>query len=228
MKDTRAFASAATAFVLLAFTACGSGDLRSPRTGVYTCDFETGSSDDWRPNDPAHWRIAADRGTKAYELTAPGTQGAVRAPTSISVLAGRLVGTFEFTGRLRCDTDPATAVRDMCVFFGYLDPTHFYYVHFAGTSDEVHNIIGLVNGADRIKINAEPAGGSVFRLTDREWHAFKVTRDAGTGEIRAYLDDMAEPILTARDLTFPYGLVGLGSFDDTGAFDDIVLRTRRR
>jgi hypothetical protein len=190
-------------------------------------DFESGPAADWRPNDPAHWRVADDHGSRVYELTAPGAQGAVRAPTSISVLDRPDVGPFELTGRLRCDTDPATAVRDMCVFFHYRDPTHFYYVHFAGTSDEVHNIIGLVNGADRVKINAEPAGGSVVRLTDRAWHAFKVTCDAA-GEVRAYLDDMAAPILTARDTTLAHGLVGVGSFDDTGAFDDIVLRVPRR
>jgi len=91
-----------------------------------------------------------------------------------------------------------------------------------------HLIIGLVDGADRVKINAEPAGASVFRLTDREWHAFKVVCDAETGEIRAYLDDMTEPILTARDRTLGHGLVGVGSFDDTGAFDDLKLRGARK
>jgi hypothetical protein len=157
-------------------------------------------------------------------LTAPGVPGPVRAPTSRSLLAGHDVASFEFSGRLRCDTDPAIAVRDICILFHYRDPTHFYYVHFAGSSDEVHNIIGLVDGADRVKINAEPAGGSVARLTDRAWHAFKVTCDARTGEIRAYLDDMNAPILTARDRTLGHGLVGVGSFDDTGAFDDLELR----
>lgn len=191
---------------------------------LMSSDFESGTAEGWRPNDPAHWRVAAVGGSKAYELTATGEQGAVRAPTSWSVWTGREVSSFELTGRLRCYTDPAVAFRDMCVFFHYRDPTHFYYVHFAGTSDEVHNIVGLVDGADRVKINAEPAGGSTCRLTDREWHDFKVTCDASTGEIRAYLDDLTTPLLTARDRTLTTGLVGVGSFDDTGAFDDIVLR----
>ena len=207
---------------LLALAACRTGgrDL-SP---AVKSDFEGGTADGWVPNDPAHWRVADDSGSRVYELTAPGTPGPVRAPTSFSVLAGHDVASFEFSGRVRCDTDPATPVRDMCVLFHYQDPTHFYYVHFAGSSDDVHNIIGLVDGADRVKINAEPAGASVFRLTDRAWHAFKVTCDARTGEIRAYLDDMTAPILTARDRTLGHGLVGVGSFDDTGAFDDLELR----
>ncbi|MGZ5513742.1 MAG: hypothetical protein ACXW2O_01350 [Candidatus Aminicenantales bacterium] len=207
---------------LLALAACRTGgrDLSL----VVKSDFEGGTAEGWIPNDPAHWRVADDKGSRVYELTAPGTPGPVRAPTSLSVLAGHDVASFEFSGRVRCDTDPATPVRDMCVLFHYQDPTHFYYVHFAGSSDDVHNIIGLVDGADRVKINVEPAGASVFRLTDRAWHAFKVTSDARTGEIRAYLDDMAAPILTAHDRTLGHGLVGVGSFDDTGAFDDLELR----
>ncbi|MCX6573133.1 MAG: hypothetical protein NTX99_04005 [Candidatus Aminicenantes bacterium] len=228
MRAERFLPLAAIAAVLVSLAVCGSG--AGDRTGplLVVWDFETGSAEGWRPNDPAHWRVAAADGSKVYELTAPGTPGPVRAPTSVSVLAGHDVASFEFTGRLRCDTDPATAVRDMCVFFHYQDPTHFYYVHFAGTSDGVHNIIGLVDGADRVKINAEPAGASTFRLTDRAWHPFKVTCDAATGEIRAYLDDMKTPILTARDNPLAHGLVGVGSFDDTGAFDDLVLRVPLR
>jgi hypothetical protein len=187
-------------------------------------DFESGAAEGWQPRNPSHWRVASEGGSKVYELTAPGEQGPVRAPTSWSLWAGHDVSSFALTGRLRCHADPASAVRDMCVVFHYRDPTHFAYVHFAGSSDDVHNIIGLVDGADRVKINAEPAGSSVFRLTDREWHAFKVTYDARTGEIRAYLDDMTAPILTARDKTLGHGLVGVGSFDDTGAFDDLELR----
>ena len=213
----------AAAALSLLLVACGPNKAKNAAL-VMSSDFEDGTAAGWQPSDPAHWRVAEVGGSRAYELTAPGAQGTVRAPTSWSVLAGSGSASFELTGRLRCRTDPATAVRDMCVFFHFQDPTHFYYVHFAGSSDAVHNIIGLVNGADRVKINAEPAGGSVFRLTDREWHRFKVTCDASTGVIRAYLDDLSAPILTARDRTLTHGLIGVGSFDDTGAFDDIVLR----
>ncbi|MCK7476408.1 MAG: hypothetical protein M0C28_01600 [Candidatus Moduliflexus flocculans] len=43
-----------------------------------------------------------------------------------------------------------------------------------------------------------------------------MTCDARTGDIRAYLDDMTSPVLTARDKRIGHGLVGVGSFDDTG------------
>jgi len=219
---------AAAALAVLAVAAAGCRGTPPGPAVVASSDFESGAADGWAPNDPAHWRVVDDHGSKVYELAAPGAAGPVRAPTSRSVLAGLDVESFEFTGRLRCSTDPAVAVRDMCIIFHYQDPAHFCYVHFAGTSDAVHNIIGSVDGADRVKINLEPAGESVFRLTDLAWHAFKVTCDAGTGEVRAYLDDMTVPILTARDRTLGHGLVGVGSFDDTGAFDDLVLRAPRK
>jgi hypothetical protein len=188
-------------------------------------DFETGTAARWLPGDPARWRVAADESGRFYELTAPGTPGPVRAPTSWSILSTGGLSDFVLTGRLRCYTDPANDKRDMCVIFGFQDPAHFYYVHFAASSDGVHNVIALVNGADRIKINAEPAGKSVCRLTDKAWRRFKVEYGAD-GRIAAYLDDMVSPILTAQDMSLPPGRIGLGSFDDTGAFDDIVLRGR--
>jgi len=217
--------AALAATALLSFTltpSCRSDGPALVRLAAY--DFEDGSAVGWAPDDPSHWRVVAEDGSRIYELTAPGAPGPIRAPASRSVLVGRDVSSFEFSGRLRCHTDPSNPFRDMCVIFHYQDPTHFCYVHFAGKSDEVHNIIGLVDGADRVKINAEPAGASVFRLTDLAWHAFKVTCDARTGEIRAYLDDMAVPILTARATVPGRGRIGVGSFDDTGAFDDIELR----
>jgi hypothetical protein len=190
-------------------------------------NFESGKAEGWLPKDADHWRVVEKDGTMAYELVAPGEQGSVRAPTEWSVWNGYDVTSFEFTGRMRCYTDVSIPGRDMCVFFHYQGPTHFAYVHFSAESADVHNIIGLVNGADRVKINIEPAGRSVFRMTDLAWHDFKVTCDASSGDIKAYLDDMTVPILTARDKTLGHGLVGVGAFDDAGCFDGLALRGTR-
>jgi hypothetical protein len=189
-----------------------------------TSDFESGNAEGWQPNDSAHWQVVEREGSLVYALTAPGEMGKVRAPTSWSLLAGHDVTSFVLSGRLKCLADPANPHRDLCIFFHFQDPRHFCYVHFSATSDESHNIIGLVNGADRVKINSEPAGKSVFRLTDAEWHQFKIIYDAAEGKIEAYLDDLETPMLTAIDKTLGHGLTGVGSFDDTGCFDDITLR----
>jgi hypothetical protein len=215
-------ASAPLLLCTLAAVGCAGGNAGElPLLASY--DFENGSTDGLSPKVAESWQVLEEDGSMVYTLLEPGEFGEIRAPSAWSVISDFSVGSFEFTGRMKCHTEPETLARDMLVLFHFQDPTHFYYVHFSASSDGLHNIIGLVNGADRVKINREPAGETVFRLTDMEWHNFKVTYDSGTGEIQAFLDDMVTPIITASDSTLPFGLVGVGSFDDTGSFDDLKL-----
>jgi hypothetical protein len=209
--------------LLLFVMACG--EKSSNELASY--DFENEKSDGWQPNFTGNWEVTELDGSKVYALTVPGESGEVAAPKSWSVIEDHDVASFEFSGRLKCMAELDNPNRDLCIFFHYQDPTHFYYVHFSASSDERHNIIGLVNGADRIKINVEPAGLSVFRLIDQEWHTFKVTYDAETGNMLAFLDDMETPIMTAQSSVLGHGLVGIGSYDDTGYFDDIVLKGKK-
>ncbi len=216
------YASAALLLCTLVVTACtGSSETGLPLLATY--DFEDGRTEGLSPKAAESWQVAREDGSTVYTLLEPGEFGEIRAPSAWSVISDRIVGSFEFTGRMKCHTEPETLARDMLVIFHYQDPTHFYYVHFSASSDGLHNIIGLVNGADRVKINREPPGETVFRLTDMDWHDFKVTYDSETAEIQAFLDDMTTPIITASDSTIPHGLVGVGSFDDTGSFDDLRL-----
>ncbi len=212
--------------VFICLANCGKNGMNDlPLLAGY--DFEDGQAEGWKPNIPENWRVVKMDGSMVYELVSPGIHGEIRAPTSYSTLSEHDVTSFEINGRLKCKTESSNPHRDMCVIFHFQDPTHFYYVHFSASSDGLHNIIGLVNGADRVKINSESPGESVFRLTDMEWHRFKVSYDAETGEVKAFLDDMETPILTAVDRTLAHGFVGVGSFDDTGYFDDITLKGKK-
>ena len=199
------------------------GESEAPPPTLARFDFEDGSTEGLVPKNAENWRVVDDDGSKVYTLLEPGEFGEIRAPSAWSVIADFPVGSFEFTGRMKCHTEPETLARDMLVIFHYQDPTHFYYVHFSASSDGLHNVIGLVNGADRVKINREAPGETVYRLTDMEWHDFKVTYDSETGEIQAFMDEMTTPIITASDSTLPHVLVGVGSFDDIGSFDDLIL-----
>ncbi len=210
-----------TLFICL--LSCGKGGM-SGLPLLTSNDFEDGQAEGWQPNIPENWQVVEIGGSMVYELVSPGKYGEIRGPTSWSILPEHDVTSFVLTGRLKCKAEESNPNRDMCVIYHFQNPTHFYYVHFSASSDGLHNIIGLVNGADRVKVNSEPPGESVFRLTDKDWHSFKVTYDAETGEMKAFLDDMDTPILTGSDKTLTHGFVGIGSFDDTGYFDDIVLR----
>ncbi len=190
-------------------------------------DFEQENFDNWLIHPSENWILKRDNDSKVLALQEPGKQGKVRAPTAYALLKDFDVTDFVFTGKIKSYQDPNILARDMVVIFHYQGPTHFYYVHFSAKSDDKHNIISIVNGKDREKINHEPSGASQARLTDTEFHKFKVSYDSKTHKMLAYLDDMAEPILTATDSTLTHGLIGLGSFDDTGCVDYVKLWGRR-
>ena len=54
-----------------------------------------------------------------------------------------------------------------------------------------------------------------------DWHTVRVIRDIDTGTIEVYFDNMSSPIMTSIDSRFQLGKVGVGSFDDTGQFDEV-------
>ena len=51
----------------------------------------------------------------------------------------------------------------------------------------------------------------------------RIVRDADTGSVKVFFDDMNNPVMTAVDNRFSWGRVGVGSFDDTGQYDNIRL-----
>jgi len=190
---------------------------------LFSEDFEDGDAGRWMHNFPSNWEVYQEADSFVYKLITPGKPGRIRAPYSWSIIKDFDLNGFTFQGKLRSDEDTDNPYRDVVILFNFQDPEHFYYVHFSAISDEVHNIIGLVNGQDRVKINLESPDKSKALLVDSRFHDFKVTYNAMNGEVKAYLDDMDTPILTAVDKTLDHGAVGVGSFDDTASFDEINL-----
>ena len=67
-----------------------------------------------------------------------------------------------------------------------------------------------------------------MRHTRREaWQHLRLTRNAVTGQIRIYANDMNRPILSATDKRFRSGHIGFGSFDDTGRVRSVRIYARR-
>jgi hypothetical protein len=124
---------------------------------------------------------------------------------------------------VRVKRDPILQTEgDVLVIFGFQDKLHFYYAHLSSDDGNVavHNGIFRVNGGDRERIagtGARPA------LPTEEWRRVRVSRNTQSGEIKLFLDDDTEPRFQVTDRTHAYGLVGVGSFDNTGEFDDLRL-----
>jgi hypothetical protein len=187
---------------------------------LFEADFEDGRLGDWQATDPAAWRIESGHDGKVLALYKQSDyKPQVRSPVNINLVRNMVVGSFVMELDMRSTTKDY-GHRDMCLFFGHQDPSHFYYVHIANQSDAHANSIFVVDGEPRVSIAKTRTEGTKW---DDNWHTVRLVRDAEEGTIEIFFDDEPEPIMTAVDHRFKWGKVGVGSFDDTGQFDDIKL-----
>jgi len=183
-------------------------------------DFEKGA-DRWEFSDPKAWKILETPKGKVLSLfqkTTPKTPH--QGPSGIALLKDPVVGDFVFEADVQ-STVESHPQQDLCLIFGYQDNDHFYYAHLAKRNDKRNNQIFIVNGADRTMITLRTTAGT--DLSD-DWTHVKVVRKTADGSIEVYWDDMGTPVQTAQNKIFQWGRVGVGSYDDLGNFDNIVLR----
>ncbi len=190
-------------------------------------DFEQGLVR-WKTTDPdpadSVWKIIEDGKPGNHVLRCTGIskfKPPFRSPLSIAWLKDIEVSDFELTARVQETNLNAGPHRDLCFFWGYQDPSHYYYAHLGAKADPHACQIFIVNDAARKMITVDQATGTPWT---EGWHDVKVVRQVADGSMEVYFDDMKKPLMTARDKTFLWGQVGIGTFDDHGNFDDVVLR----
>lgn len=185
---------------------------------AFSEDFEHGI-DRWEMTDAKAWKVAEDPvGNHVLSLEgASQYEPPFRSPLNIALAKGTDFGSFELTARLK-QTGREYGHRDLCLFFNYVDPSHFYYLHLATKADDHANSIFIVNNAARLSIAETRTTGTVW---DDKFHTVKIRRDAESGKIEVFFDDMTKPVMTATDKNFTKGRIGVGSFDDVGHFDDV-------
>jgi hypothetical protein len=210
----------------------GAVDVGSTLPVILSEDFESGM-DRWQTTDPdpadSVWEIIeaptkpGQAGNHVLRVTgASKYEPPYRSPLSIAWLKDVKVGEFEITARVQNTNPSGGNHRDLCFFWGRQSPAEFYYVHFGAKADPHACQIFIVNNDKRTMITKDQAEGTPW--TDG-WHNIKISRDAD-GTMKAYFDDMTKPLMTAQDTTFGAGQIGIGTFDDSGNFDDLVLRGR--
>lgn len=172
-------------------------------------------------SDPAAWRISKTNSQSGLELVRQSKyKPAVRSPVNIALIGNKMFGDFTLEADLM-QTGREYGHRDMCLYFGFQNPTNFYYVHIATAADpHAHNIFAVTN-APRIAIAKETTKGVNWGLGI--WHKVRLERKAKDGTINVYFDDMSKPIMRAEDKTFASGYIGFGSFDDTGMVDNVRI-----
>ncbi|HRQ87456.1 MAG TPA: hypothetical protein PLA50_01570, partial [Bacteroidia bacterium] len=188
---------------------------------VFRDDF-SGGADAWAPTDAKAWQITEVDGNPAYEILGGSEyEPPHRSPVNIAIRKDSIVGDFVLTARVQSKQD-SRPHRDMCLVFGYQNPSNFYYVHLGQQTDPHANQIFLVNEAPRVAISEKANDGTPWETG--KWHQVKIVRKVSTGLIEIYFDDMETPTHVAHDKTFAWGRVGIGTFDDMGLWDDVELR----
>jgi hypothetical protein len=196
---------------------------------VFFSDFEDESLARFQFTDAKAWRIATDAGKRATDdgkwalelFQQSQFEPPVRSPLNRALVADLAVDSFVLDVALQ-STKKDYNHRDLCLFFGYQDDAHLYYVHFGKQTDPHANQIFIVDGKPRLKISTETTAGTPWT---NAWHHARLVRESD-GTIEVYFDDMEKPAMRAKDATFGKGLVGVGSFDDTGKFDRLAIYAR--
>lgn len=188
---------------------------------VFVDDFEEGAGR-WEPTDPKAWTIGDGKDGKEYCLVASSEyEPEVRSPKSITWIKDLKVSDFVLQADLK-QTGKEYGHRDLCLFFGKQDASHFYYVHLATKADDHANSIFLVNGEPRVSIAKERTDGTDWGANE-SYHTVRIERDTEIGSIKVFFDDMRAPVMTTTDTTFTSGAIGLGSFDDVGCMDNVRI-----
>jgi len=189
---------------------------------VYQQDFgDEKATGDFVFSDPQAWEPgqAADKKGLAYDNSAK-YKPKVSSPRIIGLIKDIKVKDFVLEADI-CQTGKEYGHRDACIFYGFTNPSNFYYTHIATKADpHAHNIF-LVNDKPRTAIATRTTKG--IKWGQNAFHHVRLVRRGSDGTILVYYDDMSKPLMEAKDTHFDWGWVGFGTFDDQGVVTNIRL-----
>ena len=175
----------------------------------------------WSVPDRSDWEITGSGSDQVLKLAkARGPLPGPRRPIQFALLD------MPPAKDVTVDLDIRPLQRSCIIVFNYQDPAHFDYAHLSvdtGTKQPVHNGIFHVFGGERVRISSQ-AGPPAFPETNRWYHA-TLHFDSKTGLVQVSIDGKAVPALRAVDLSLSEGRIGLGSFDETGEYKKVKVKS---
>jgi hypothetical protein len=175
--------------------------------------------DQWQLEDPNAWEWQGDGESTMLVLKKPShIKPKVRRPFNLAWFGGAKLDSFTLTCEARLDVFNK-GNNDLCIALAGRSESEFYYAHLGEIADGVHLHLHVVNNADRKAITAVRA--KIIPWQPNHWHQLKLVRDASSGSIKVWFEDQL--VLEATDKTFGKGRIGLGSFDDLGAFRKVTI-----
>ena len=125
--------------------------------------------------------------------------------------------------RVTVDAEVRRNQRSLIVVYAWQDDAHYDYAHISvdlASKVNAHNGMFHVFGGERVRISSLEGPPS---LPKQEWTPVKLVFDGETGHCFVEVNGSRNPSLEAYDLSLRYGLVGLGSFDETGSFRNVRI-----
>lgn len=187
---------------------------------LFEDDFENGLGK-WDVVDSESWALQEHGKGKSLSITRRKSEyePKVRSPRHIALMKDIQAEDFVLTFKVKSTKDTGNH-RDCCVFFDYQNASNYYYVHLGAKPDPHSGQIMIVKDAPRLALTKNKKKTP----WTNEWHDVKLVRDSKKGTIEIYFDDMTKPHMSVNDKTLGKGRIGIGSFDDMNAFDQVELR----
>jgi hypothetical protein len=173
----------------------------------------------WKFEDPAAWEWQGDGEATVLVLRKPSHyKPVVRRPINMAWFEGAEWDSFTLTCEARLDVFNK-GNNDLCIAFAGVSEQEFYYAHLGESADSVHLQMHVVNRADRKPITTQRV--DTLPWQPNHWHQIKLVHDSVAGKMKVWFDDQL--VLEAADKSFRKGRIGFGSFDDLGAFRNIII-----
>lgn len=185
-------------------------------TTTFIDDFNDGNANGWTPLTTSRWQVRNDAGSLRYYLnTSDYNSPDEKRLGELSIINSQTWGDFTFECDAKSeDAGIGNSGADLSIVFGYQDFDSYYYVNYNRESGftEMHRIH---DGGPRVAL----ATYNAPTFDDGNYHKLRIEREGSV--IRAYFDGIL--ILSGNDSFFGEGRIGVGSFNDAGYFDNIVI-----
>src|SRR6516162_5983903 len=127
---------------------------------VFFDNFETPQATQWELSDAQAWKIVQVGKNRVYsQFQQSQVQTPVRSPFNRALVKDVVMGDLVLDVKVQ-STIKDYDHRDVCLFFGFQDPAHLYYVHLGKKADDHANQIFIVNNEPRKKISTTSTAGT--------------------------------------------------------------------
>ncbi|UCH14605.1 MAG: hypothetical protein JSV22_01255 [Bacteroidales bacterium] len=188
----------------------------------YSQNFsDRNSVSDFNFSNPDSWNIIRQNNNYIMKYSAKSNYIVpAQYPNIIGLLSKQMYGDFIMDVDYM-QTGGENNMSNFCIIFGLKDSTHYCYIHLAPKADENSHNVFIVNDTISTKAGIKLSDGVNWNYN--KWQKVRVKRNILDKTITVYFNDMAKPVIEAKDRTYIMGYIGFGSVDEPGMIDNIKI-----